>query len=115
VCGHDQPIAVEVTATLRNDKGVTEFARALVLPDIGLPPREDVLSLLLVWDALDVDLAQAGRDDIGEPSWVDELEDAGALPSPGGRFIQSTHPSRESLLMRSGRSLPNPSTSFATS
>jgi len=51
----------------------------LVLPDIGLPPREDVLSLLLVWDALDVDLAQAGRDDIGEPSWVDELEDAGAL------------------------------------
>ena len=41
---------------------MTEVARALVLPDFGRPPVQDLLSLLLVWEEVEVDIRVVNSD-----------------------------------------------------
>jgi hypothetical protein len=50
-----------------------------LLPDLGSPRREDVLSLLLIWDGLEVEITQVGKEDGGDLAWASELEEAGVL------------------------------------
>jgi hypothetical protein len=59
---------------------MAEFARALVLPDISVPRRREILSLLLVWDGLELDVTESrpGQGD-SELEWAAELEEAGLL------------------------------------
>jgi hypothetical protein len=45
---------------------MTEVARALVLPDFGGPPINDLLSLLLVWEEVEVDIRDVGTENRGD-------------------------------------------------
>lgn len=94
---------------------MTEFARALVLPDLGPPQREDVLSLLLVWDGLEVEITQAGKDDGDDLAWADQLEEAGALHVTSRPFYPDHPPESRKPFARSGRSWPKFSMSSAPS
>lgn len=55
---------------------MTEFARALVLPDLGAPSKRKLLSLLVVWDGLEVDLTESGASRDG---WLTPLEEEGLI------------------------------------
>jgi hypothetical protein len=70
--------SVELETLMRNASSVTEVARALILPDLGPPAREEILSLLLIWDALDLEVTRVAdeKDNFG---WAKQLEEAGVL------------------------------------
>jgi hypothetical protein len=56
-----------------------EFARALILPDLSPPRREEILSLLLIWESVELETTQVGKDPTKGLDWANELEEAGAL------------------------------------
>lgn len=58
---------------------MAEFARALILPDLGAPTQQQILSLLLVWDGLEVELTSPGPKSEEGLEWATELIDAGLV------------------------------------
>lgn len=80
---------------------MTEFVRGYVLPDLGRPQPEDLLSLLLVWDEIEVEAWDGESAPSNESQVFRELKEAGLVREyqpfiKMDTFVDPTIPDNES-------------------